>query len=132
MLTNSRSPIPAVSPIGERSPSIDLPLFRADLREADIEEMVGTLLDTFREDLPRRLSALEQAVKGGDLIEIETAAHAFKSGAITIRATHLADLLRECEHGARTGSVFPATGLIDQVRTECAAVRLELEAYAAQ
>jgi HPt (histidine-containing phosphotransfer) domain-containing protein len=133
MMTKPRTPsISTVSPIDEPSPSIDLALFRADLREAEIEEMVGTLLDTFHQDLPSRLVALEQAVESGDVTTIESAAHAFKSGASTIRATRLADLLKECEHGARTGSPSSSIGLLELVRSECAAVRLELEAYAAR
>lgn len=133
MLTNPRSPsIRTDSPVLERSPSVDLAQFRADLREADIEDMVGTLLDTFRQDFPARLAALEQAVESGNAKAIESAAHAFKSGAGTIRATRLAELLREAEHGARTGSPSSAIDLLERVRTECAAVRLELEAYPAR
>jgi HPt (histidine-containing phosphotransfer) domain-containing protein len=131
MLTNPRSPsIRTVSTPDLRSPAVDLAQFRADLRAADIEEMVGTLLETFLQDCPARLAAVQQAVESGDRMVIATAAHAFKSGASTIRATHLAELLREFEHGAGTGSPLWANDLLDQVNGECEAVRRELETYA--
>lgn len=107
---------------------VDLARFRSDLREADIEEMVDTLLRTFLDDAHIRVAALENAVKGGNAKTIESAAHAFKSGAGTIRATRLADLLKEVEDAARTNGETPLSGdVLDQMRTEYAAVRLELE-----
>ncbi|MDP9279777.1 MAG: hypothetical protein M3P00_10190 [Gemmatimonadota bacterium] len=45
---------------------MDLQRFRDDLREAGVEEMVGTLLRTFMEDCPGRFAALEQAVQQGN------------------------------------------------------------------
>lgn len=112
---------------GQEAPSVDVERFRSDLREADIEEMVDTLLGTFLEDSPKRLTALEHAVESGDAPAIERAAHAFKSGAGTIRATHLAELLRLAEVGARNGQP-DSTDLLEQVRVEYAAVRRQLEA----
>jgi len=111
----------------QKAPSVDIERFRSDLREADIEEMVDTLLGTFLEDSPERLTALEHAIEHGDAPAIESAAHAFKSGAGTIRATHLAELLRLAENGARNGQP-DSSGLLEQVRVEYAAVRRQLEA----
>lgn len=71
-----------------RPPSrVDLERFRADLSEAGVEEMLGDLLATFAEDAPIRFAALKQAARDRDPKAIERAAHAFKSGAGTIRAT---------------------------------------------
>jgi len=76
---------------------VDVDRFRGDLRAAGVEEMCGTLLKTFMEDCQGRFAALEQAVQQGNAKTIESAAHAFKSGAGTIRATLLADALAALE-----------------------------------
>jgi HPt (histidine-containing phosphotransfer) domain-containing protein len=107
---------------------VDVERFRAVLREAGIEKMTATLLGTFVEDCPVRFAALEQAVKEGDAKAIESAAHAFKSGAGTIRASVLADSLGEAETAGRAGRLESMTELLEQIRNECLAVMRELEA----
>jgi HPt (histidine-containing phosphotransfer) domain-containing protein len=109
------------------SPRVDVERFRADLREGGVEEMLAILLETFVQDCPGRLAALEQAVKEGNPKTIESAAHAFKSGAGTVRATFLADALRELEASGRSGNLTGTTGLVEQIRAECEAVLRELE-----
>jgi len=109
------------------SPRVDVERFRADLREGGVEEMLAILLETFVQDCPGRLAALEQAVKDGNPKTIESAAHAFKSGAGTVRATFLADGLRELEAAGHSGNLMGIAGLVEQVRAECEAVLRELE-----
>lgn len=89
--------------------------------------MIGELLDTFVQDAPVRFAALELAIQGGDSKAIETAAHAFKSGAGTIRATFLADILLGIETAGRTGRLETAGDLIEPMRNEYLAVMRELE-----
>lgn len=102
--------------------------FRAELSEAGVEEMLGPLLATFVEDAPVRFAALERGVASGDARAIETAAHAFKSGAGTIHATALATKLAAAEIAARSGHLETMTGLLVEIRSEHLAVLLELEA----
>ena len=106
---------------------VDVERFRAELREAGVEELIGDLLDTFVQDAPVRFAALEQAMQGGDSKAIESAAHAFKSGAGTIRATYLADILLNIETAGRTGHPETARDLIEPMRAEYLAVMRELE-----
>ncbi|MGZ3502385.1 MAG: Hpt domain-containing protein [Gemmatimonadaceae bacterium] len=89
--------------------------------------MLGTLLITFVEDAPVRFAALDQAVQNGDANAIQTAAHAFKSGAGTIHATVLAAALASAENAARGGHLEGLTDLLEQIRTEHHAVLHELE-----
>jgi len=110
------------------APHVDLARFRTDLREAGVEEIIGTLLKTFAEDAPARFAALERAVKEGNAKAIESAAHAFKSGAGTIRATVLADGLAQAESTGRGGDLESMTALLEQIRHEYLAVLSELEA----
>ena len=109
------------------SPRVDVERFRADLREGGVEEMLAILLETFVQDCPGRLAAVEQAVKDGNPKTIESAAHAFKSGAGTVRATVLADALRELEAAGRSGNLTGVAGLVEQIRAEYEAVLRELE-----
>jgi HPt (histidine-containing phosphotransfer) domain-containing protein len=106
---------------------VDVARFRAELSEAGVEDMLGELLQTFMKDAPERLAALEHAMQGGDSKEIQSAAHAFKSGAGTIRATFLADILLTMETAGRTGHLETARGLTEPMRLEYRAVMRELE-----
>jgi HPt (histidine-containing phosphotransfer) domain-containing protein len=90
--------------------------------------MLRPLLATFVEDAPARFAALERAVASGDAKAIESAAHAFKSGAGTIHATVLASALAAAEIAARGGNLESITGLFAEIRGEHLAVLLELEA----
>jgi HPt (histidine-containing phosphotransfer) domain-containing protein len=110
------------------APHVDLARFRTDLREAGVEEIIGTLLQTFVEDAPARFAALEQAVKDGNAKAVESAAHAFKSGAGTIRATLLAEDLGQAEDSGRAGNLESMTGLLERIRHEYLAVVSELVA----
>ena len=89
--------------------------------------MVSPLLTTFLEDAPARFAALDHAVQSGDAKAIETAAHAFKSGAGTIHATVLAAALANAESAARGGQLEAMTGMIELIRSEHHAVLRELE-----
>jgi len=106
---------------------VDLERFRRDLRKAGVEEMVGTLLKTFMEDCPGRFAALEQAVQQANAKAIESAAHAYKSGAGTIRATLLADALAAIEAAAHAGRLESTGVSLEEIRTEHLAVLRELE-----
>jgi HPt (histidine-containing phosphotransfer) domain-containing protein len=106
---------------------VDLERFRGDLREAGVEEMVGTLLRTFMEDCPGRFAALEEAVQQGNAKTIESAAHAFKSGAGTIRATLLADALAAMEAAAHAGRLESIGVSLEEIRSEYLSVLRELE-----
>ena len=129
MPTNARPLTGAVNSIVSRTlPCVDVERFRADLREGGVEEMLEILLDTFVQDCPGRLAALEQAAREGNPKTIETAAHAFKSGAGTVRASVLADGLREVEAAGRSGNLESVPQLLEQIRAEYVAVLRELKA----
>jgi HPt (histidine-containing phosphotransfer) domain-containing protein len=89
--------------------------------------MLGTLLSTFVEDAPVRFAALDHAVQSRDAKAIQTAAHAFKSGAGTIHATVLAAVLASAENAARGGHLEAITDVMEQIRIEHHAVLRELE-----
>jgi HPt (histidine-containing phosphotransfer) domain-containing protein len=108
-------------------PCVDVARFRADLREAGIEDMLTMLLTTFLEDSPERLAALDHAVRAANVKAVESAAHAFKSGAGTIRATRLAELLLAVESAAHSGVATSFDQMLTDVQSEYAAVRSDIE-----
>jgi HPt (histidine-containing phosphotransfer) domain-containing protein len=104
------------------APFVDLDRFRADLREGGVEEMLDMLIRTFSEDCPHRFAALEIAIQQGDARAIQSTAHAFKSGAVTIRAEVLAAVLSRVEEAGRTGRLESIPPLLQQIREEHVAV----------
>jgi HPt (histidine-containing phosphotransfer) domain-containing protein len=122
----------AKSPDGKPSRAVDIEAFRADLREGGVEEMLGVLLTTFMEDAPVRLAALEQALKGENPKDIASAAHAFKSGAGTIRASGLENALRTLEEAGRTNRLESLVPLVEQIRAEYERVLGQLQENASR
>ena len=117
------TPVAGIQERGARSTiPVNLAEFRRAMREAGIEETVGTILGIFQEDAPERMSALEAALAVGDASEIRMAAHAFKSAASTVRATDLAELLNQVELAGESGNLPQAEALVPQVREEHEAV----------
>ena len=109
------------------APHVDLERFRSDLREAGVEEMVVSLLQTFLEDCPGRFAALEHAVEGGNAKTIASAAHAFRSGSGTIRATFLSGQLASLEADAHAGRLQTISAALAEIRIEHVSVMRELE-----
>ena len=97
---------------------VDLTAFRRAMREAGIEETVGTILGVFCEDAPERMAALETSLASADASDIRMAAHAYKSAAATIRAVNLAEMLNQVELAGESGQVSQAEELIPRVRAE--------------
>ena len=110
----------------EPGPHVDVERLRTELREADVEEILGLLMETFITDCPQRLAALEIGAAARNLPAIRAAAHAFKSGAGTIRATALALMLSSVEASARADSLASIDTDMAGIRVECASVLSEL------
>jgi CheY-like chemotaxis protein len=104
------------------APPIDIAAFRAQLREAGIEDALGALLDAFAGDAPARLEAIEKASREGDAAAIASSAHAFKSAAGAVSAKPLAELLRQTEMAGRGGNVAEARAIVPSIRPAATAV----------
>src|SRR5436305_6411895 len=103
------------------SPAVDLAAFRRSMEEAGAGEAVDGILETFVATLPQRLEALVTAAGGTEAEPLERAAHAFKSAAGTIGASHLAALLEDMERAARDGDLAGARNKLEHVRGEARA-----------
>ena len=103
----------------EPGPPIDLADLRRETHEADLEDLVDELLDTFVQDAPRQLQSLETAIHAGDAVATRQAAHRYRSAACTIRAGRLATLLLHVEAAAQEGAVsIVPPDLMPRVRRE--------------
>ncbi len=89
----------------ENVPAVDLDALRESMREAEIEDMIDIILETYRADALERIEALRSAVAAADTEAVRRAAHAYKSAAATIRADRLAELLQQLEHTAAEGVI---------------------------
>ncbi|MGH8570698.1 MAG: response regulator, partial [Gammaproteobacteria bacterium] len=118
-------PAPAAAPAAA---PVDLDNFRQDMRAAGAEAAVDSILDTFLQTAPDRITAVTGAITAGSAQEIERAAHAFKSAAGAIGAKGLATLLLQLEEAGKAGEVAQARGLEDRVRSETDAVLVYLRA----
>jgi two-component system sensor histidine kinase/response regulator len=103
---------------GTSSPPVDLDGFRATMREAGVEDAAGEMLAVFLTDAPSRMTAIEGAVAGGTPESVSRAAHAYTSAAGTIRATRLAELLREMEQAGGEGRVGRIAELLPRLLEE--------------
>ena len=101
-----------------RHPPVDVVGFRSTMNEAGAGSAVDGILDGFILDAPRRSAALVAAIASGAGIDIQSAAHAYKSAAGTIGAHRLAGLLLTMEQAGREGRVDDATQLSAAVQQE--------------
>ncbi len=115
-------------------PPVALHFFRAAMREAGIESVVDSAVSAYLTELPVRLGALEEAVAGGDLGQVEREAHGLKSGSRNIRADKLGELLEAMETAGKGGDGEGANALLPRVRDEIHAVQhyLNLEGFTAE
>ncbi len=106
---------------------VDLHGLRTDLELGGVVDIMDDILGTFANDSPSRMETLRSAVASGDARAIERAAHAFKSGASTIRARPLADLLQGLERDARAGQLDDAASMLTRIEQAFAAVQRQLQ-----
>jgi PAS domain S-box-containing protein len=110
------------APDGAAARAVDLEAFRQSMRAAGAEDAVPAILRTFTATAPARLADLEAAVAGRDGVDIQRAAHAYKSAAATIGAKDLAERLSDLEGAARAGTLNLAAAALENIRAAHAAV----------
>jgi CheY-like chemotaxis protein len=99
-------------------PPVDLEAFRRTMREADAEDAVESILETFVTALPGYLDTLAAAVAAKDAGGMQRAAHAFQSAAGSIGAGDLAGALQAMEQAASAGAVETACTEFERTRDE--------------
>jgi len=87
-----------------------------DLAGGDAE-YVDELIETYLEDAPEQLVAMENAASAGAIDDLVRPTHALKSSSANMGATALADLCRTLEADARAGSVDDPVGRVEEIST---------------
>ena len=99
----------------------------------DLLEAVGgdqafldELIDTYLEDSPNLLSAIESALATGSAEELRRAAHSLKSNSANFGAQNLADLCKDLEESARRNELDGAASRVEQIMAEYQKVKQAL------
>jgi two-component system sensor histidine kinase/response regulator len=99
-----------------------------NLRELGGSEMVSELVEMFFEDASSSLSALREAVEGGDVHSVERIAHTLKGSSGNMGAKRMAGLWSELEEVGASGDLSGVPELLEQLEEEFGRVRPVLEA----
>jgi CheY-like chemotaxis protein/HPt (histidine-containing phosphotransfer) domain-containing protein len=118
-------PAPSVQsaePVRERNP-VDMDALTQMMRDAGIEDAVGTILQIFRNEGPAWMTALSEAAARNDAAAMAKAAHVFFSAAGSVKAVDLAALLQRIEDSGNKGDAAAAARLAEEAGREYEAVQ---------
>lgn len=117
------------------SSAVDSGVLDRLLDELDDPSLVGSVIATYRRELPSRVENLEDAARAGDMSEVFALAHTLKSTSAALGAENLAELCRQLEHLAKTDSagarsIEPLLAMVGAERTRVdEALRAEAERF---
>lgn len=106
----------------EGTTPIDIAGFRAEMREAGVEEVVESTLEVFAREAPGVYARLEAASAAGDARSAAAAAHALKSASANVWAHDLAETLGRIEASGRQGDAAQVHELLGELRPRFVAV----------
>ncbi len=95
----------------------------------DVEFLVE-LLDTFFDDAPRQLAAMQAALATNNAEDLRRAAHSMKSNSASFGALVLSKQCKELEDLAKAGSLDIAPGRVAEIEAAYETARSELETLA--
>jgi HPt (histidine-containing phosphotransfer) domain-containing protein len=101
----------------------------ASLRELQADDepnFLSEIIDTFLEDGPKRLEAIQQAIKTGDSDQLHRLAHSFKGASSSLGALSFSRVCGAIEEIGRAGSVAEAEPLFSVLFQEYEKVRVAL------
>jgi HPt (histidine-containing phosphotransfer) domain-containing protein len=88
---------------------------------------VAKLIETFLGHVPDQVAALRRALERSEVDEVRREAHTLKANAATFGADSLADLCRELESEAESGTLGRAKDLLPRIEARLERVTGELE-----
>ena len=117
------------APAAPKRTALDPEAFGRLLRIAHDDELqLRPLFDTFFEDAEKRVASMREGFAGGNGAAIASAAHGIRGGALNLGAKTVAEIGERIEALCRPGPVEGAAPLIEQMVTELAALREEVDA----
>ena len=100
-----------------------------ELQEEGQGDVVTEFIDLFLDDLPGRLTQIEEAIQAEDPKAIRSAAHALKGSAASIGAARLSGAASELEALARSGETAGSGAHLQSIVTEASQAREALAKY---
>lgn len=104
---------------------IDVAVY-GELKDATGAEFAAELVDTFLEDSPAMILALQSALATGDANQFRRAAHTIKSNANVFGAHALAKPARQLELGGLDTDLGAVQATLDRLHTEYARAAIAL------
>jgi HPt (histidine-containing phosphotransfer) domain-containing protein len=97
-----------------------------DLQADDEPDFLAEIIDTFLEDGPKRLEAIQEAINLGDTDQLHRLAHSFKGASSSLGALSFSSMCGQLEVAGRSGAIPEAKQLFSTLRSEYEKVRLAL------
>ena len=116
------SPPPLLPPLDSKALQALL-----DMPGEDASEIITKVIDSYLEDAPQLLQAINAAITQGNATALLNAAHTLKSTSATLGATKLSQLYKDLEIMGRAGTTSDALVLASQVKAEYARVQAALQ-----
>jgi HPt (histidine-containing phosphotransfer) domain-containing protein len=101
----------------------------ASLRELQADDepnFLSDIINTFLEDGPKRLEAIQQAIKLGDSEQLHRLSHSFKGASSSLGALSFSKVCGALEEVGRSGSVMEAAPLFSVLLQDYEKVRTAL------
>lgn len=123
-----RAPVPPTGDSTDGFPSVDWEVIDGlrGIRGEGEPDLLVELVEIFREDTPARISALREALEGGDAEGLRLAAHGLKGGSGSLGARRMARIAERVEAVARSGDLSSAAERIPELEVEFERVCAEL------
>ncbi len=90
------------------------------------EELAHTICTMFIEDTPQQLSAIEQALEQGDLVEVGKLAHRLKGAAANLTAVRVQQIAHEMERAGNAGHSSLLVNLLPQLQQAFSKLKVEM------
>jgi HPt (histidine-containing phosphotransfer) domain-containing protein len=97
-----------------------------DLQEEDEPNFLSEIIDTFLDDAPKRLEAIQEAISLGDSEQVHRLAHGFKGASSSLGALSFSKVCGEIEEAGRAGSIPEAKNLFSVLLQDYEKVRVAL------
>ena len=97
------------------------------LAGAKAKTFLAKIISQYLEDIPQKLQEIQQAINNNDAQAFRQAAHSLRSSSANLGAITIAELCKQLENLARSGTTQGASATMEQLAQEYPQVKLALE-----
>ena len=95
-------------------------------------ELLSQLIDTYLQESPRFIDAIEQAVNQADAAALDISAHSLKSSSAALGAIRFSQLCQDLEAMGREGQIAGSAAIVEQLKAEYARVEIAMQSVQQQ